>query len=729
MDKKRWAWRFAALLALLSVGSTGFALPSSASSRAGATPPRLSWLSGDVSSWRPGDEAWAPARINWPLAPGDALYSGRNGRIELQFGARSYLRADAGTQVALDNQEPDYIVFKVTSGRVSLDIRRIPVGDTIEVDSPRGALTIESPGYYRLEVSNDATHFLTRRGGHARMTPPAGEVVDMASNQETVVDASNGGAAQVYAAPGVDEWDRWSYARTDQLLEASSTQYVGDVYGAADLDQYGRWESAPDYGRVWVPQVEASWVPYSTGSWTWDSYYGWTWVDTAPWGWAPFHYGRWVYFNRYWAWAPGPFVAAPIYSPALVTFFGGSGFRVGIGIGIPSISWVALGWGEPCLPWWGGVGFIGHPWWGGWGGPHIIDHHIVNNTNINITNVNVFEHVHDHRGVVAVPSDRFGHDPVERTRLANVENVRLAPVHELLPRQPDRPSRLPEGNRQDPRNAALTREVVSAEPSSAHSRGAPRPAPDQTRGTRTTSIAPANNAPIAPESRREVREPYQQPPRHFEEQTRGAAHPFEANRQPSTASPLTRGRELSGSGTTRVAPSVPDGLERRAPHVERSAPRSNEPLRFDQESLERRAPGASNGGSAAPGRFSVIERQPQHVESPNPREALHRYEPPAAPSGGVRGYEAPEQRLGREPMPRQPAAAAPAAPILREAPAPAPRMEAPRFQPRMEQHQAMPQHFERAAPMHVPNAAPAGNQGGGSTSGGGSHSRGGPHGR
>ena len=85
-----------------------------------------------------------------------------------------------------------------------------------------------------------------------------------------------------YAAPPLDAWDQWNYARTDYVAEAVSARYVSaGVYGVSDLDRYGRWRVVPEYGSVWVPtSVAPDWAPYSTGSWTWDPYYGWTWVDT-----------------------------------------------------------------------------------------------------------------------------------------------------------------------------------------------------------------------------------------------------------------------------------------------------------------------------------------------------------------------------------------------------------------------------------------------------------------
>ena len=73
-----------------------------------------------------------------------------------------------------------------------------------------------------------------------------------------------------------------------------------------DLRPYGTWVDSPDYGYVWVPDVNSGFQPYGTsGYWTY-TFYGWTWVSYYPWGWAPFHYGRWYFDNWYgWVWVPG----------------------------------------------------------------------------------------------------------------------------------------------------------------------------------------------------------------------------------------------------------------------------------------------------------------------------------------------------------------------------------------------------------------------------------------
>src|SRR5262249_9464719 len=96
-----------------------------------ATPVRLSFIDGDVSFWRPGADDWAPAQINTPLAPGDALYGGDRGSMELQVGSRAFARASAGTQLRLANNEPDFMQLEVLAGHLSLDVRNLKARQTV----------------------------------------------------------------------------------------------------------------------------------------------------------------------------------------------------------------------------------------------------------------------------------------------------------------------------------------------------------------------------------------------------------------------------------------------------------------------------------------------------------------------------------------------------------------------------------------------------------------------
>src|SRR5438132_1383722 len=84
------------------------------------TPARLSYLNGEVSFWRPGAQEWTPSKVNMPLAPGDLLYTGQGGNIEIQVGPRAFVRASEGTHIGLDNQEPDFVQFRLTAGHAAV---------------------------------------------------------------------------------------------------------------------------------------------------------------------------------------------------------------------------------------------------------------------------------------------------------------------------------------------------------------------------------------------------------------------------------------------------------------------------------------------------------------------------------------------------------------------------------------------------------------------------------
>jgi hypothetical protein len=268
-------------------------------------------------------------------------------------------------------------------------------------------------------------------------TPVDGESITIAPNEEVVLDGTTKPRISAYAAPPPDVWDQWNDDRTRDLIDAVSARYVSpELYGTDDLDRHGTWRVMPTYGTVWIPSgIPPGWAPYSDGTWILDPYYGWTWVDRAPWGWAPYHYGRWVHTHGYWAWAPGPLMRRPVYAPALVAFMGGPGLQVGVSFGSrPSVGWVALGWGEPCVPWWGRPGFIHRPWWGGWGGPRVVNDMVIHHHQVvHVQHIHHYHHVKHGRGVMAVHREDFGRGPMRPMHVARVDSKHLK-LHEAVSR-------------------------------------------------------------------------------------------------------------------------------------------------------------------------------------------------------------------------------------------------------------------------------------------------------
>jgi hypothetical protein len=602
------------------------------------TPPRLSFVDGQVSFWRPGAPEWVAAQVNTAIAPGDELSTGSPGNFEVQVGPRAYLRAWAGTVVGLVNHEPDFLQLKVTSGYASLDLRSLDPGRTVELDTPSAAFTIEHPGYYRVSVNGDRTSFISRRGGRATVTPANGQAAAIAASEEVVIEGGETPRVLSYAAPPLDEWDRWNYARTDYLADAVSARYVSPgVYGVSDLDRHGRWRVVSEYGPVWVPTaVPANWVPYSTGSWTWDPYFGWTWVDTAPWGWAPYHYGRWVYVDRYWAWAPGPVIVRPAYAPALVAFFGGPpGVSVRVG-------WVALGWGEPVIPWWGRPRFVGVPWWGGWGGPRVVNNVVINRTTVvNVQNITVYRNVNVRNAVVAVDHQRFGRGSVTSARVAHVDTRALQPVRGRLDVQPVAASLAPTTVRGvRPPDERLARPVVATR---APQPGGSSPVAETGRRGGPAEVAPpprlvppprernaAVESPRPPFGQGRSERPQPPPPPRL-----GGAHPRtpEAATQPSRqpapparpeqGAPAVREPSPSPGRAPRVTapvPSTPPVATPREPRV--TAPVPSTPSAPPPSAARPSSPATSRSQSVAP-RMEAPRPQPR----PLPGEAASRMSP------------------------------------------------------------------------------------------------------
>ena len=469
------------------------------------TPPRLSYVDGEVSFFRPGTQYWEPASLNTPLVAGDEFYAGEAANLEIQIGARAYLRAGEETQLALSTLEPDFLQIFVAEGHVSLDLRSVKASQTFEIDTPNAAFTIEHSGYYRVEVAGDSTRLITRRGGRASVTCASGTSSALVASEQVVISGADAPQLGTYAAPELDAWDRWNYARTQAHLDAASARYIpAGVYGADDLDRHGSWRVVPRYGAIWVPRgVAVGWAPYSAGRWIHDPYYGWSWVDAAPWGWAPYHYGRWVHVSGYWGWAPGPVVVRPRYAPALVAFFGGGGLSVGFSIGAPRVGWVALGWGEPIVPWWGPRGVRGVPRWAGWGGPHVVNNVVVKHkTVIHVKDIRHYQHSHVRNAFVAVEREHFGRRALADRRVRSARVEKYAPVRGELDLRPgrehrvassraaQRPSRKrhegatpqePPRHRSERSREASRRKERSARSSSTRERPAPAAAPTRAR--------------------------------------------------------------------------------------------------------------------------------------------------------------------------------------------------------------------------------------------------------
>ena len=345
---------------------------------------RLGLVEGEVNYQRSTDEKdkWYEATTNLPLDLLDQIYTGGDGRAEVQLTASNVARLNHETNLKLAELDPTSIRLSLSIGTATfritnLDPRRLQIIDAnssdsdnsifFEVATPLVAVTFVKEGSYRITVTEDGTTEITVRNGEAEVFNREMGTVRVKQGRRLVVEGADPSDYRSVKAPEKDDWDVWNDGRDADLLayqtSVSSRHVPSYLPGVSDLDRHGTWIESQDYGWVWSPTgVGSDWAPYRHGCWRWYPSHGWAWIGHEPWGWIPYHYGRWSYFGNRWCWVPqrGAWYGSNwSWSPSLVVFFGsrgnyGAGYRDGFGDGFRTarrngfdwVGWVPLAPGE-----------------------------------------------------------------------------------------------------------------------------------------------------------------------------------------------------------------------------------------------------------------------------------------------------------------------------------------------------------------------------------------------
>ncbi len=313
---------------------------------------RLAQINGTVSYHTQDETQWSPAMLNYPVTSGNSFWTQPSAQATIEVSASRIVMAP---ESELDVASLTDTAFQaaVPQGEVYLNIQAATPGETYAVQTPRGLVTLASPGRYGV-IAGDTQNptLVTVVQGSAHIDGP-GVSLDVAANQTATITGTD--TFQASVGPMQPDPFLTAMLNAGQAPAAPPPPAVASIPGGDDLSAYGTWTDSSDYGQVWYPQVAPDWVPYREGQWAYVAPWGWTWVDSDPWGFAPFHYGRWMEIGGRWGWLPGaPVAGPPVYAPALVAFFG-IGAVVGVGIGAAlaegRIGWCPLGPREAYHPW------------------------------------------------------------------------------------------------------------------------------------------------------------------------------------------------------------------------------------------------------------------------------------------------------------------------------------------------------------------------------------------
>ncbi|MGZ5713796.1 MAG: DUF6600 domain-containing protein [Caldimonas sp.] len=349
------AWARLIVVALSALLFLGVAIQARAQST-DADPPgrvaRLSEVNGQVWLFSPDADEWVGVERNRPLTTGDRVATDNGARAEITLGSTT-LRLDSATELEIVQLDDSRYIVHLHSGSVAARLRNNQAIAEFALETDEGSFRAEAVGRYRFDRF-EQTSDLTVTSGQA-VFEGRNSALPLTAGQHAQFWLDSGGAAQYnMVEPARDSFAGWNDERDRAEERPVAVRYVSpEMTGAEDLDRYGAWEQTPEYGPIWTPRAVApGWAPYSAGHWAWVRPWGWTWVDEAPWGFAPFHYGRWVYHRNAWCWAPGTYVARPVYAPALVAWIGGPrvGVSVSIGGGGPPVGWFPLAPHEVYVP-------------------------------------------------------------------------------------------------------------------------------------------------------------------------------------------------------------------------------------------------------------------------------------------------------------------------------------------------------------------------------------------
>ena len=184
--------------------------------RANADPPervgRISFLSGAVSFRTNAASAWSPASLNYPVTIGDHLWADRTGRLELEMGATS-IDLDSMTAISVLNLDDHIVQLRLLQGSAIARVHELASDESLEIDTPNGAITLLRPGLYRIDVgpNGDATT-VTVRSGDTEVAASA-EAFPVHVGQSVSVIGLDAPTHTLVAPAPLSEFDDWVMSR------------------------------------------------------------------------------------------------------------------------------------------------------------------------------------------------------------------------------------------------------------------------------------------------------------------------------------------------------------------------------------------------------------------------------------------------------------------------------------------------------------------------------------
>src|ERR1700758_708009 len=148
-------------MALLAVALATVTIPLHMQAQDQDDPPgrvaRLGYMEGSVSFEPAGENEWVEAGRNRPMTTGDKLWADPDSRAEVQLGSAT-IDLGSNTGFTLLNLDDRTIQIQLSTGALNVRVWDLDRDNVFEIDTPNQAFTVDQPGRYRLEASENGDY-------------------------------------------------------------------------------------------------------------------------------------------------------------------------------------------------------------------------------------------------------------------------------------------------------------------------------------------------------------------------------------------------------------------------------------------------------------------------------------------------------------------------------------------------------------------------------------------
>ncbi len=273
------------------------------------------------------------AMVNFPLMPGDIVYTTGKGRCELQFDNGTVMRIDKNSKVKIKTIRAESLTtkWKITSLELMAgniySMNNIYNREMFQIITPHAAFKLSNDSTSAISIDEDGSHIYVDRGKVGVLFGEGPRAV-----KKEFIRAKTGSVITVGNEFKMDskrrnaEFHMWNdYVNNNfKDLHTGISRVPKPIYNfprsIVEFAEkwssiYGEWEYDDILGYVWKPYQEsfADRRPFFDAKYVWAKNQLYV-VPTQAWGWVPAHMGTWHWMkNKGWVWIPGT-----AFSPGMI---------------------------------------------------------------------------------------------------------------------------------------------------------------------------------------------------------------------------------------------------------------------------------------------------------------------------------------------------------------------------------------------------------------------------